>query len=463
MEKNSESSNFEYWDEHSPERKIELVGGRLIVGNSLAGSRLLLDHILRGWGLDAATALGSVDQWVAAICAAYGIPAPREINNDVLGDLQAKVSCIDYVAQDFTQGEEGEDGGHWRVRNHLLCSLHEVAEALGGQTLGRDFVMRLGADGFTPDIQFFKNRQLNKLYEYYLQGPAELVVEVVRPTHRVYDARIKREHYARGGVPNYLIVDPEAHEFKLLGLVKGDYVCLPAGADGLYRPVGVPGLAIAPQHLWAEGQGYSLRGKDNPFIVEEVQPHQKRQGGFDDGLGWGELQFAPKLDLQPVDLSFEEYICWSPESKFEFWDGKIQICGDEGVRNVVGMLLMTLGLTEVCRFASPTEWIACVQRRRQFEAREQELRVEWRDKALRAAEALRSKYNLKRIAITGDLLSPDRLSYWSRLTLALWDVPTNDMLRVYEDLSRDGIEVVESSWHYFQEGLAEGRVILEEI
>ena len=61
MEDKSERSNFEYWEEHSPERKIELIGGRLIVGNSLAGSRLLLDHILRGWSVDAATSLGSVD------------------------------------------------------------------------------------------------------------------------------------------------------------------------------------------------------------------------------------------------------------------------------------------------------------------------------------------------------------------------------------------------------------------
>jgi hypothetical protein len=52
-----ERENFRYFDEHSPERKIELVDGRVLVGNSLDGSRLLLDHVLRGWGIDAAAAL----------------------------------------------------------------------------------------------------------------------------------------------------------------------------------------------------------------------------------------------------------------------------------------------------------------------------------------------------------------------------------------------------------------------
>ena len=36
---------------------VELVDGRLIAGNNLAGSRLLLDHILRGWSVDAAAAV----------------------------------------------------------------------------------------------------------------------------------------------------------------------------------------------------------------------------------------------------------------------------------------------------------------------------------------------------------------------------------------------------------------------
>ena len=124
---------------------------------------------------------------------------------------------------------------------------------------------------------------------------------------------------------------------------------------------------------------------------------------------------------------------------------------------------MTLGLTEACRFAPPAEWIAAIERRRQMEAREQELRNEWRLRATRAAEFLRSKYGLKRVAITGDLLSPAPLGYWSRLTLAVWGVPADDWLKIYDDLSKDGVDVEEADRHYFREKLAKGRAILEDI
>ena len=133
------------------------------------------------------------------------------------------------------------------------------------------------------------------------------------------------------------------------------------------------------------------------------------------------------------------------------------------MRNVIGLLLMTLGLTESCMFAPPAEWIAAIERRRQMEAREQELRNEWRLRATRAAEFLRSKYGLKRVAITGDLLSPAPLGYWSRLTLAVWDVPADAWLKIYDDLSKDGIEVEEAERDYFQEKLEKGSATVEEI
>lgn len=41
------------------ESKLELIDGKLIVGNSIVGSRLLLRQILQGWGAEAAVAIES--------------------------------------------------------------------------------------------------------------------------------------------------------------------------------------------------------------------------------------------------------------------------------------------------------------------------------------------------------------------------------------------------------------------
>lgn len=466
MSEPSERENFDYFDEHRPEPKLELLDGRLMVGNGLAGSRLLLDHILRGWGVESTVAFGSSEQWTQALCEAYRLPRPTTPTQDrTLESLEEKAPHIDFSIGDLTSGEEGEEAGHYRVRSHLYYSLYEVSEALGGSTLGRDFVMRLGKNGFTPDAMFFKNKKLNTLYDCYLEGPAELIIEVTRPAHRHYDLDIKREHYARSGVPEYIIADPEKKQAEFLRLVRGDYIRQAPASDGFYRPQSVPGLAIAPQYLWAEeeDQGFSLRGSNNPFIIDPPQLPARHRRGIRNQLGWGELPFEPRFDLHPVELRFEEYICWSPEAKFEFWDGRIQICGVEGVRNLVGMLLTTLGMVEVCKFASPAQWIAALKRRRGREACERQLRDGWRQKARQAANELRAKYQLKRMAVTGDLLSPAALNYWSRLELIVWDVPQQHMLRIYEDLSRMEIDLIEGDREYFAKKLDRGEIAFDEI
>jgi Uma2 family endonuclease len=464
MNESPQRESYDYFDLHLPERKIELLDGRLLVGNGLAGSRLLLDHILHGWELDAAVALGECEQWIAALCEAYRLPQPAGELDDALAALAVSSAPVEFTAPDLTAGAEGEDGEHHATRNHLNYTLWEAAESLGGGAFGRDIVMRLGEDGLTPDAFFYFGRKLNRMYEYYLDGPAEMVIEVLRPAHRDYDAQIKRERYARGGVPEYVLIDPAVREVEFLRLMNGDYVRQRLDADGLYRPASVPGLAIVPQHCWVEkGERFSLRGEHSPFVIEQAQPQRKRQRGEDNGLGWGELAFAPRLDLQPVRIRFDEFICWAPESKFEFWDGRIQICGEEGVRNLTGMLLMTLGLTEVCRFAAPVEWVKALQRRRAMEARDAATRIEWRARAVQAAEILRTKYHAEQVALAGDVLAPQPLGYWSRLQLAVPDLETKDWHHLYDDLKPFDVDVIETDRPHIARQIARGALLLEDL
>jgi hypothetical protein len=463
MDEQRAHENFAYFEAHCPEPKIELVDGRLLVGNGLPGSQLLFDHLVRGWGVAAATAFGTVEQWIDALCAAYHLTRPAQTHDAALTTLAEHALRLEYVPRDFASGDAGADAGHRCVRMHLSASLFEVSQALGGSALGRDFVMRLGPHGFTPDMLFFTGHTLNTLYEYYLDGPAELVIEVTRPAHRDYDYQTKRTQYARAAVPEYLIVDPATQTADFLRLVQGEYVPQTPDVDGLYRPQSVPGLAIAPHRLWAEAARFAAHGPSNPFLVETSQPLARRLHGRDNGLGWGRLPFAPRLDVSPVPLRFEEYICWCPEVKFEFWDGRIQISGEEGVRNLVGMLLMTLGLVEGCRSAPLSAWVAALQQRRDLEARTQEVRRAWRQQAMQAASVLRTKYHLTRMALVGEVLSPTPLTDWSRLRLAAWDIPRQDLLQIYDELSPMHIELVEGDRPFFQQRLSTGNIALEEI
>ena len=54
-------------------------------------------------------------------------------------------------------------------------------------------------------------------------GPPALVLEVLSPSNRGHDLGTKRDIYARGGVPEYWIADPEAASVEVLVLADGSY------------------------------------------------------------------------------------------------------------------------------------------------------------------------------------------------------------------------------------------------
>ncbi len=456
IEKKKAEEEFERFVRSWPESKLELLDGKLVAGNCLEGSRLLFQQILRGWKAEAVVALGSLDQWIEALWAAYEI-APAE--GDVIESLEAQAAAIEFEEEDLSlsPGSEGPYTGHHWVRSDINLALHGVSSLLGGGALGRDFVMRLGENGFTPDALFYKSQELNTLYEYYLGGPAEMVIEVTSPAHERYDREVKRELYARGGVPEYIIIGPdrEKRRVEFWRLINGDYRLQMLDADGRYRPQSVPGLAIAPDDLWSEGELNRYASDKQPFIVEKTAGASPRWRGIDNGMGWGALAFAPRLDLLPTPIRFDEYISWCPESKFEFADGRPDICGRRGIRNLTGMLTMTFGMVETCRLAAPKDWVAALKRRRDAEARDQQAKDAWRQKARAIAAMLRDKHGLKRVGVTGDLLRANPLGFWSELTMVVWEAPTRHDFEIYKDVSTYEDEIApeinyleSDSWHF---------------
>ena len=111
MDEQRAHENFAYFEAHSPEPKIELVDGRLLVGNGLPGSRLLFDHLVRGWGVAAATAFGTIAQWIDALCAAYHLTRPAQTHDAALTTLAEHALRLEYVPGDFASGDAGADAG----------------------------------------------------------------------------------------------------------------------------------------------------------------------------------------------------------------------------------------------------------------------------------------------------------------------------------------------------------------
>lgn len=452
--------------ERMPESKFELIDGRFIVGNCLAGSRLLLQQLLHGWGFESVVALSSREDCIEAFCKAYNFSLPDTDDISSLDLLEKQASAIDYRYPDPTAGREGDNANNWQMRQHLLMSMHTANDTLGGEALGRDFAMKLGNDCFSPDFLYFNQTGPHKLFEYYLDGPAELVIEVLLPAHETTDREIKRELYARGGVPEYILISPTKREIEFLRLSNGEYKQVAPDADGKYRPSSVPGLAIVIDQLWVDKNGWDM--DKQPFLVEQP-PRNPGRTHARKGWGWGARPFSPKLSLWPKKISFADFISWCPETKIEFWDNRPQICGTEGSRNAIGMLAMTFGLIEVCRLAPPLDWIAAIKNAWKRENDDRATRGLWWQKSRDLAAMLRDKFGLQKIAVTGDLLNHKPINYWSELSLAISDLPRAESHKIYEallpyhDEATTRINYFDAEDTYFKERVKTCKWSLEEV
>lgn len=415
------------------ERKLELIDRRLIVSNTIAGSRLLLWQILEGWGAAAAVALAPIERWIEALSLGFEIPITSATSHvtETLDYLQTQIAGREYHPEDFIPQSRSGEYEHSHIRQQLTFAFWKVTESIGGQCLGRDFVMRLGDNGFTPDLLFFTSTDRNQLYSWYLGGPAELVVEVLRSGYEDADRVAKRDYYAAAGVPEYWIFDPQAQQVDFRRWHDGSYQQQFPDSDGYYRPSSIPGLAFCPTLLWREEDFKRSQGEREIYILETPQQPYPKIQSIDDGLGWGCLPFAPTLQLEPAPISFEQYICWCPEAKFELWDGKIQIGGDMGIRNLIGLLLMTFGLANAVKVLPPQAWVSALQERIRLEQRDNERKAAWWKLARQAAALLRETYGVTRVGVIGDLVRSQPLDYWSEIVLVAWDVPQLKESEIY--------------------------------
>jgi Uma2 family endonuclease len=64
-------------------------------------------------------------------------------------------------------------------------------------------------DYLEPDIVFLRNEHKHYKARRGIEGPPDLVVEVLSRSTASQDRGIKRERYAHFGVPEYWIIDPD--------------------------------------------------------------------------------------------------------------------------------------------------------------------------------------------------------------------------------------------------------------
>jgi Uma2 family endonuclease len=108
---------------------------------------------------------------------------------------------------------------HALIIANLMFLLTPVVRALGGRivTAPVDVFFR-GADPVQPDIVIILPGWSGALPPRGPEGAPDLLIEVLSPSNRGHDLLTKRALYARAGVREYWLVDPEARTVEVLAL-----------------------------------------------------------------------------------------------------------------------------------------------------------------------------------------------------------------------------------------------------
>ncbi len=144
---------------------------------------------------------------------------------------------------------------HQNLNGFLSSLLRYLVEAHGlGRILIPPFQMKLSTrpSGREPDLLFISNKNLSNLKRNYLDGPADLVVEIVSPDSQSRDRGDKFYEYEEAGVLGYWILDQTRRRAEFYYLEEGTYKLVDSDENGIYRSQVIEGLWLKVDWLWQD-------------------------------------------------------------------------------------------------------------------------------------------------------------------------------------------------------------------
>jgi Uma2 family endonuclease len=138
---------------------------------------------------------------------------------------------------------------HQRILVELLYLMRQHLEKhSSGSVFVAPFDVVLSPyDVVEPDLVYLSNERASLLTEKNLQGPPDLVVEILSPGTSRRDLGIKRDLYERAGVLEYWTIDPDRDELTIHRRIDERYgapeVLSKASADVVTTPL-LAGLTI---------------------------------------------------------------------------------------------------------------------------------------------------------------------------------------------------------------------------
>jgi Uma2 family endonuclease len=143
---------------------------------------------------------------------------------------------------------------HQRI---LLNLSHLVQTYLDTHPIGSLFfapvdVLLSETDVVVPDLIYVSNARASVVTAKNVQGAPDLVVEILSPSTRPRDERLKRDLYEREGVQEYWIIDPDRHVVVVYRRAGARFEPpLDYGAADTLKTAMMPGLALSLERVFA--------------------------------------------------------------------------------------------------------------------------------------------------------------------------------------------------------------------
>lgn len=114
---------------------------------------------------------------------------------------------------------------HQRISSNLIMAIgtHVRESSLGSLFAAPTDVVLSRWDVVQPDILFVSKARERIITETRIDGPPDLIIEILSPSTASLDQLVKRQLYARHGVREFWLVSPEAGTVEVLELHEGVY------------------------------------------------------------------------------------------------------------------------------------------------------------------------------------------------------------------------------------------------
>lgn len=140
--------------------------------------------------------------------------------------------------------DEHDDLDTW-----LITLVRQFIEARSLGVIRHNMFVRLPRRRRVPDLMFIAERNRHRIRRTFIDGPPDLVIEIVSPDSQNRDRREKYLEYEAAGVREYWVIDPLSQTLDVYALRGRKYRPLVA-RDGKFESRVLPGFYLRPEWLF---------------------------------------------------------------------------------------------------------------------------------------------------------------------------------------------------------------------